>query len=258
MDNKNNQTLYSEIINKEILDQLPRVLGEEKSRRILERGTLTEEEAKEIAATPEAPSDLLALIAKTTDYEDLYTIRRALISNPKTPVHVSKSLIAYLNKHDLIQLLDSKNVPFSLKNIVLEYLRNKLPEIPAGEKISLARKAPRNLLRLLLYDEDIMVFEASLWNPKLTEGDLLVLLQKKREHSRLLSVIASHPKWKNRYPVKLALVRNPSTPVDVSLRFIPQLLLQDLVSLNNIPALNRRIRESVKEFIALKKHKKNY
>lgn len=255
MDKK--QNLYSEIINKKILEHIPKLLGGKKSAIIIRRGKITEEEAKEIASMKEAPSELLGLIAKLSDLADMHAIRHSLVFNPKTPVAVSKSLIAYLDKSELVKIIGNFNVPYSLKNIVLEYLKHRLPEIPAGEKISLARKAPRKILQLILYDDDEMVFEASLWNPKLIETDLLVYLQKKTDNSALLSLIAGHPKWKNRYPVKKALVRNPATPFSISADIIPKLLLQDLRVIKSAPRLNEKVYELIEESIVEKKRKKS-
>ncbi|RMF96063.1 MAG: hypothetical protein D6734_04475 [Candidatus Schekmanbacteria bacterium] len=246
------ENLYNEIIHNKILEHIPKIFDAKRIETIQKRGKIIEEEAMEIASMREAPSELLGLIAKLTEFKNLRSIRQTLFFNPKTPIAVSKSLIGYLDKRELIKVLNLPTVPYSLKNIVLEYLKNKLPEIPLGEKISLARKAPRKLLLLIIYDDNEMVFEAALWNPKLTEMDLLVLLQKKTEHPSLTSLIAGHPKWKNRYRIKTALVRNPSTPFSISEEIIPQLMLQDLRILKSAPGLDERTYKAIRNAILVK------
>lgn len=71
---------------------------------------ITEEEILLIAQSRNTSDDILRIILKNRDWLKNYAICLALVTNPKTPIAVSVSLIPRLNKRDLGVLAKSKNV----------------------------------------------------------------------------------------------------------------------------------------------------
>lgn len=236
---------YSRILNDEIMEYVPTLFDSVLAKKILKRGNLTVDEACLLASRKETPEKVLALLAKVPEFQDHYSIKEALVFNSKTPVAVSKSLLNYLHKKDLVKVITLHDSPYGLKQSALEFLKNKISEIPVGEKITMARKAPRDILKILLYEQNEMVFDAVLWNPKLTETDILVMLQKKTGNPVLLSILSKHSKWKNRYRIKMELIRNQETPLEICAGFVNDLLLQDLRILLGFPKLRSETKELV-------------
>jgi hypothetical protein len=85
---------------------------------------------------------------------------------------------------------------------------------------------------------------AVLDNPRLTESDLLPLATSEHARPQVLEVLLGHRKWGSRYPVRLAVVRNPMAPLTLSLRHVPLLKKGDLRAVaadaRLQPALRRR------------------
>ncbi len=105
------------------------------------------------------------------------------------------------------------------------------PKEPVGFRISLARRPGRRLLDRLLFDPDARVVRTILGNPRLTEADVVKLAASRRAGPEVLEAIAQDDRWIVRYPVKVALANNPTTPARVVLGLLPYLLHQDLQAL---------------------------
>jgi hypothetical protein len=102
------------------------------------------------------------------------------------------------------------------------------PKEPVGARISLARRSGRRVLDRLLFDPDVRVVRTILGNPRLTEADVVRLAASRRASPEALEVIAQDDRWIVRYPVKVAVASNPTTPARVVLGLLPYLLHQDL------------------------------
>ncbi len=104
----------------------------------------------------------------------------------------------------------------------------KPPAEPVGYRISLARRALQGTIERLLYDTDPRVLRTLLGNPRLTEADVVNLAASKRASPETLELISQDERWVTRYPVKVALANNPSTPPRVVVSLLPYLLYRDL------------------------------
>jgi len=89
-----------------------------------------------------------------------------------------------------------------------------------GERKSLARGARRDVLDRLLRDPAAPVIRILLGNPRLIERDVVAIAARRPQLPEIQLEIARSRRWIARYAVKLALVLNPSTPTDLSLRLL--------------------------------------
>jgi hypothetical protein len=100
--------------------------------------------------------------------------------------------------------------------------------VTLGERKSLARRHDRELIARVLRDPHPDVMRILLGNPRLTENDVLRLCARRPVASEVLREVFRCARWIVRYPIKVALVMNPYTPVDVGLQLVPLLHEQDL------------------------------
>lgn len=97
-----------------------------------------------------------------------------------------------------------------------------------GERKSLARGHRRELLMQLLRDPHPDVVAVLVDNPHVTERDVLVLASRRPSTAEALSHVAASQRWLPRYAVRLALVKNPYTPVPWAVRLATTLRATDL------------------------------
>jgi hypothetical protein len=182
--------------------------------RLLERGDLPQEVVRELANHPKAQHN--------------YTVQFALARHPKTPRLVSLPILKFLYLFDLLRLAQTPAVPTDLKIVAEETILKKLDGVPRGEKISLARRGTGRLAAALLVSADPDLTRAALENPYLTEGHLLKVLTNETLPPVVVGLLAEHERWSLRYHLRLALIRNPHTPLARVLAFLPEMAVTDL------------------------------
>lgn len=113
---------------------------------------------------------------------------------------------------------------------------NEVPPVPdfgvgrpltLGERKSLARRRDRNLLARVLRDPHPDVIRVLLGNPSITEPDIVRLCARRPIAPDVLREVAASARWIVRYDVRLALAKNPHTPLEVSVPAALQLRAQD-------------------------------
>jgi hypothetical protein len=129
---------------------------------------------------------------------------------------------------DLVQFALSPAVPAELKRYAEEQIVTRLPRLPLGQKITLARRGPGRAAGALLADGHPQVMPVALENPYLTEAQVLKALAKEKVTVAVVQAVAGHRKWSESYNVRLAIVRNASTPISSVLAFLPHLTVTDL------------------------------
>jgi hypothetical protein len=157
-----------------------------------------------------------------------YGIKKALVFHPRTPRLVGLRLLRDLYLMDLVQFALSPGVSAELKRYAEEQLVARLPQLPLGQKITLARRGPGRVAGALASEGHAQVLPIALDNPFLTEAQVLKSLAREKIPPAIVPAVANHRKWSQSYNVRLAIVRNPSAPLSIVLGFLPQLTVSDL------------------------------
>ncbi len=110
---------------KEIRSILIRDPNKEVVLKVLENPKITESEVEAISRNPSAPEEALRYISKKRDWIRRYTIKVALVSNPKTPPGISMSFISHLRMTDLVVLEKNKNIPEAVRAAIKRYIKMK-------------------------------------------------------------------------------------------------------------------------------------
>lgn len=199
--------------------------------RLLDRKDLPGEVVREVAAHPEAAGN--------------YAVKLALARHPKTPRLISLPLLKFLYLFDLVRVCQTPAVPAHVKVGAEDTILKKIGSLPRGEKITLARRGPGRVAAVILVTNDRELIRAALDNPYLSEAHLLRVLALEDLSPLVVQAIARNEKWSHRYQVRLALIRNPMTPLLRVLAFIPDMAVNDLRD----ACLDRRMPAQVREYI---------
>jgi hypothetical protein len=218
---------------KEILTALARnpYLQERDLLRLLERKDLPAEVLREVAAHKEAARN--------------YSVRLALVRHPRTPRLISLPILKFLYLFDLVRVCQTPAAPADVKLVAEETILKKVETIPRGERITLARRSSGRVAAGLLVTQDHDLIAAALDNPFLSEAHLLRVLALENLPAMVVESIAHHEKWSHRYHLRLALIRNPRTPLQLVLTFLPDMALNDLRDV----CLDRRMPEQVRRYV---------
>jgi hypothetical protein len=181
-----------------------------------------------------------AVVAELAGQERLlayYEVRRDLERCRSTPQALALRFVTGLYWADLMAIgLDTRLHPL-LRRAADQYLLARLPGLAIGEKVSLARRASPAILAQLRHDPTPRVIAALLDNPRLTEGDLAPVVHRERTPPPVLELIAADRRWGVRHSLRLALARNPATPLGVALRLLASLTKMDQRAIAGDPRL---------------------
>jgi hypothetical protein len=128
----------------------------------------------------------------------------------------------------------------------------RLASMSVIEKMKVAFKGTRDIRAVLIRDPNRMVAAAVLSSPKLTENEIENFARMANVTEEVLRVIGTTRAWIKSYTVAANLVRNPKTPVAISLHLLTRLSDRDIKMLTtdrNVPeplriAARRRVGES--------------
>jgi hypothetical protein len=191
-------------------------------------GELTAPAVRHALRNPYCTAEAVEAVAAEQRLLSFYEVRRDLAFHPRTPETLAARFVPTLWWRDLMALaLDTRLRP-ALRRTAEVHLGARLPEMAVGEKVALARRASSGILSQLRHDPSPQVIAALLDNPRLTEGLLVPLLHGGSTPPAILELIANDRRWGVRYPLRLALVRNPATPLKVSWRLLEALRKADL------------------------------
>jgi hypothetical protein len=120
-------------------------------------------------------------------------------------------------------------------------------------RMAQAASADQEELGPLLHDPSSQVIRALLENRNLREDDILVIANRKNLPSDIFTLIAKDPRCAESYPVRLALAKNPKTPLSVSLTIVRHLRLFDIAEMTRshflLPAFRHKVEAIVMERI---------
>jgi hypothetical protein len=112
-----------------------------------------------------------------------------------------------------------------------------------------AASASGEELAALLHDPSPEIVKAILANSNLSDEDVLVIVNRKNMPAHLLDMIARDERWKDSYPVRLALAKNPKTPLSVSLSIVRYLHIFDIAEMTRSHLIPLAFRHKVESIV---------
>ena len=100
--------------------------------------------------------------------------------------------------------------------------------LPVNVRLKLARSAPRSLRQFLVRDSSTLVAVAVLVSNPLSDQEVENYAKSRAVVPDVLEKIAKNRQWVARYPVMLALVQNPRTPLPTAIGLISRVSVRDL------------------------------
>jgi hypothetical protein len=194
----------------------------------LDNPSLDEETLGLLLQRKDLPAEFLQEVLLRRHFLKNYRVKKALAFHPHTPRTEGFRLLRELYLMDLVQFATSPGVQADMKIKAEEQVITKLPQLPLGQKITLARRAPGRIAGALLAEGHPPVVKAALGNPNLTEAQVLRVLSRDRLPAIVVQSLSQDEKWSHVYNVRIALIRQSSTTLTTILSFLPELTISDL------------------------------
>ena len=203
---------------------------------------LGDEEIPLLLRNRRASPALLTRIGRDRRWTRNSEVRRLLVQHPQVPVALARTLLSHLFWKNLLEVSVNLRVHPVIRRQSERMLQVRVDKLTLGEKIALARRAPRGVVSSLIHSDDSKLLRSVLGNLTLIEQDAVDIARASKTGGDVLACLAGHPKWGVRRAVRQALIRNPRTPVPVALRLIgglPRRDLQELIRNAGVPKIVR-------------------
>jgi hypothetical protein len=174
----------------------------------------------------------------------------ATLSHPAVSAPLVKKLLGRLHLFELLNLCYLPGQSADLRMAAELAIIQRLPMVPLGNRITLARRATATVLASLLKEGQPQVIEAALSNPKLQEVALFQFLNGSTATADTISQIARHPRWSQRVNLRRAILKNRHTPRVWFIHFLPRLPRTEARNLLHSQSLTTRQKQWVREFLA--------
>lgn len=179
-----------------------------------------------------------------------YQVNLHLVRCKTSPPHVAMNLVHTLRYMDLFWSLRLPFLPGAVRQKIELQLVELLPRLTLGEQITLARQAPRPLVRHMRLLEEPRVIRALFQNYFFTYEDALFLANYVQTSASTLEELAKCQKWLVYHEVVLALLRHERMPRSLILPLAKTMKdheLQQVLRHPNLPLFSRRLIQRVLE-----------
>ena len=219
---------------------------------VLDNPALDESHLTLLLSRKDLPTEILEQIGRRKAFLKSYAVKKSLLMHPRAPRLIGLRLLKEMYLMDLVQFALSPAVSAELKRYAEEQIVARLPQMPLGQKITLGRRGPSRVAGALVAEGHAQVLPVVLENPYLTEPQVLKALAREKVPVFVVQALANHRKWSQSYNVRLAIVRNASTPISIVLTFLPQLSVNDLRLLAEPGVVN----ESLRKYLLAEVHRR--
>jgi hypothetical protein len=189
---------------------------------------LDEEGAALLVRNPHATQSQLLRMGRSQRWTRVDEVKRGLVRHPRTPVPLARRFLPHLPWLDLAEIAADTRLTPLIRRHAEGALQMRLLEMAEGEIVALARRASAGMVPELARSRSARVLSALLGNPRVRERDVVGIVTGEGAPAETLRRIAHHPDWGVRRAVRVALLRNPRTPVPEALRLVADLAASDL------------------------------
>ncbi len=104
-------------------------------------------------------------------------------------------------------------------------------ELKVAEKIKMGLTGDKEWRSLMIKQSNKLIQAAVLKNPRITDGEVLMIAKNKTSSEDLIRMILLNKDWMKLYEIKKALITHPKTPPPKAMRLVPMLVMKDIKEL---------------------------
>jgi hypothetical protein len=224
---------------------------------LLDNPQFQEKHGELLAARVEVSADVLTALAETGKgkWMGCESVRLRLAQHPHSPKRIAMAAVRQLFVFNLVRLSFLAAAPPDIRRLAEETILGRVPHLPIGEKLTLARRGPARVAAAILAEGHPQAVKLALANGLLTESQVLKTLAKDGLNERVITAIAQHSKWSSLYNVRVALLRCAATPLNSVEAFIGEVTLRDLTEILKLSETSAAMRESIARELERRKAK---
>ena len=218
---------------KEILDSLgPHSAGND-AAALLDHPEADEAHVLVLLRKRDLATPVIEAVARHDRWNKRQVVRGAIVNHVKTPRTLALRLLSLLFWREQLRVASNIRIAMPLRVAAESRLKERLPQLELGEKVSIAHSAPPGLIPLLAASNQARVVRSVLRNPRMREQEVLTLVKRETTSGSVLRVVAQSERWVARPPVTTGIVCHRNTPVHVALTLLGRMPRRTLMALVN-------------------------
>ncbi|MDF1534962.1 MAG: hypothetical protein P1S46_00480 [bacterium] len=128
----------------------------------------------------------------------------------------------------------------------------RIARMNVGQKIKAAMQGDKEVRTILIKDTNREVYKAVLNNPGLKEAEVEMMAKNTGTSTEILRAIAANREWVANRNIMHALVMNPKTPVNLSIRFLSRLGRKEIEFIAKSRSMPQALRNNAKRIVSAK------
>lgn len=129
----------------------------------------------------------------------------------------------------------------------------RIQGMTVAERMKLALLGNKEIRSILIRDPVRSVQVCVIQNPRITDAEVERIASSRTVDDEVLRLVLKNREWMKRYPVKVALVNNPRTPIRESLRLLGHLRDKELKEVAYSRSLPNPVVVAAKRLLAERK-----
>jgi hypothetical protein len=218
-----------------ILDALlenPRLTNDARRRALEVREEFFDKKARLLASLKDMP---LEASEEEAPFEAIVDLLEKAESEPQPP-------------HTAAELMEiEKGDPDKMS------IWSKVQLMTVGQKVLLAFRGDKTTRSILVRERNKLVCSSAMRNPRMSDTEAENIAGMRSVDEEVLRLISLRRDWMSKYPIIIALARNPRAPVGVVLPLINRLALRDLKSLKDDKGVSEVARTTARKLYAMRK-----
>lgn len=131
---------------------------------------------------------------------------------------------------------------------------SKIQNMNIAQKVLLGFRGDKTVRSILVRERNKLVCSSAMRNPRMSDTEVEAIAGMRAVDEEVLRLISLKRDWMSKYPIIIALARNPRTPVGVVLPLINRLVLRDLKALKDDKGVSEVARSAARRLYA-QRHK---
>jgi hypothetical protein len=125
--------------------------------------------------------------------------------------------------------------------------------LPVKVRMKLARHAGRTMRNILVRDKNPLVARTVMLESTLTDSELELVAASRAVVDDVFQIISRNERWLQKYPVIVALAKNPRVNIGLVVRLVPRLSVRDLRALRRDYNVSQQVRRTADRLYKIKR-----
>jgi hypothetical protein len=177
------------------------------------------------------------------------TLLLKILTKPEVNASLAFQFFPSLFPMDLVKIIKTATTNIFVKQMAMQNLAQKYEQMQTGERRVIMRMIPPEFLRMVK-EKDAIVLSEILKNSRLTETELLTIINRQKPSPRFMKILYADKKWSNRERILFSLISSSYFSKDIIMNSLKKMSKKHLIELSKKPFISQDIKKEIRRLIS--------